>query len=121
LSLAFSSAVNDHLVVEIPTCGVGESMYGEALAEQVDTVHIGLPDEYAQAALGGILTSEDIDFLGTGLLRVVGATYGEIGSSPWIFRVLARVCVALLKRREEHSSDQELISIIENELSYRAG
>ena len=88
-----------NLSLEIAVSTDSESIFTDALAAQIDTVRIGLPMEYCQSVIEGIinsLTPENMEILGSGIIVFAQAAHGEISSSNQIFRNIAATVILLL-------------------------
>jgi hypothetical protein len=90
----------------------GES-WPNALASTIDQVRVGLPEEYSQAVLDGLLAGLRSP-PASGSLRVVEAAHGRIGSSPAFFRVLAGAVAELLHQVEMAEAD--VVELLEDRL-----
>jgi hypothetical protein len=107
------------LAIEVPVSSTEGPAIPESLANQVDSVHVGLPGEYAKAILESMTSAHAAQLLPGGTVRVCGALHGVAGSSPWFFQVLSRVALTLLKVDIERPSETDLIALIEHELKAR--
>ncbi len=81
-----------------------------SLASRVDSVYIGLPDEYSAGVLEG--ASPNATILGPGTLTFNRAAHGLVGSSHAFFKRLATIVVDLLDCQMERASDDELIQFL---------
>jgi hypothetical protein len=81
-----------------------------ALAARVDSIYVGLPEEYAPAVLNGAVRAGAL--LGSGLVRFDCATHGLIGSSQRVFQDLARLVVEILSYEPTGLSEEQLHSIV---------
>jgi hypothetical protein len=66
-----------------------------SLAAMTDDVRVGLPEEYSQAVMDGLLSST---YLGapSGVVVVTEAAHGRVGSSPIFFKKLAVACAEIV-------------------------
>jgi len=81
-----------------------------SLATRLDSVYVGLLEEYAQAVLRG--TPHAGQVLGGGLLRFYCAAHGLVGSSEVVFQILARLVVALMARPQELTRPEDLNAML---------
>lgn len=81
-----------------------------SLGTHLDVVRIGLPKEYAFAVAEGALVAGGK--FPPGVLSFICALHGEVGSSPALFRRMAKHVVDLLGNRRD-SSESELLRILE--------
>jgi len=88
---------------------VSLSLVDWALAARIDEVYPGMPLEYANSVLEGVLGAEEI--LGSGVLRFETAAHGIVSSSRRMFRQLALDLVHLLSYKVESLSEEELTTL----------
>ncbi|MCT7961005.1 hypothetical protein NG791_09990 [Laspinema sp. D1] len=98
------------LVVKVAVSKKDELEMPESLASKFDTVYRGLPGEYADSVLDGIVDAGEI--LGSGLLLCNCAAHSPVGSSPWMFRQLALIWVRLIASQTESVSEEELTRLV---------
>ena len=116
IAVTFTPTHNRELVVQVPlTAGKGLP-YEESLAGQLDTTYKGLPKEYTDGVVDGLIEAERTLFLGSGILRVNGAVHGSIGSSPWTFRKLGHIVVKLLTVETSVLSKTDLTELLRAEM-----
>ena len=102
------------LSVEVRVSTENESIFKNSMAAQVDTVRIGLPREYSQSAIDGIVSSlshQIIETLGSGVIRLEQAAHGEISSSGKFFRNIAASVMRLLLL-DQVSPQEEVTEIV---------
>jgi hypothetical protein len=91
-----------------------ESVFQQSIAANLDKVRVGLPREYSQSVIDGVLYSLDkksLEILGSGVLRFDKAAHGEIGSSNKFFRKIAATVVQLLML-DKTSNGKEVTAIV---------
>jgi hypothetical protein len=81
-----------------------------ALATNLDSIYIGLLEEYAPAVLRGSVHAGEV--LGGGLLRFDCAAHGLVGSSEWLFQNLADLLVVLLARTQRFLNLEDLTMML---------
>jgi hypothetical protein len=99
LGVQFIPNDSGKLSVEVRVSTENESIFKNSMAAQVDTVRIGLPREYSQSTIEGIVSSlnqRNIETLGSGVIRLEQAAHGEISSSQKFFRNIAASVMRLL-------------------------
>jgi hypothetical protein len=99
LGVQFIPNDSGKLSVEVRVSTENESIFKNSMAAQVDTVRIGLPREYSQSVIEGIISSlnqRTIEILGSGVIRLEQAAHGEISSSKKFFRNIAASVMQLL-------------------------
>jgi len=106
LGASFTPDNVEKLVVQLAISANTEKQVDWSLAASIDEVYAGMPLEYADSVLDGVVGAEEI--LGSGVLRFESAAHGVVGSSPRIFRQLARDVVRLLSYKVESLSEEEL-------------
>lgn len=99
------------LSVEVRVSTENESIFSSSMAAKVDTVKIGLPEEYSQSVMEGIVNSliDDaklIETLGSGVIAIEQAAYGEISSSKKMFRNIAATVIQLLLLDQASCQDE---------------
>jgi hypothetical protein len=99
------------LSVEVRVSTENESIFSSSMAAQVDTVKIGLPEEYSQSVMEGIVNSltndaKLIETLGSGVIAIEQAAYGEISSSKKMFRNIAATVIQLLLLDQASCQDE---------------
>lgn len=98
------------LVVKVAVSEKDELEMPDSLASNFDTVYRGLPVEYADSVLSGIVDAGEI--LGSGLLLCNCAAHSPVGSSPRLFRQLALIWVRLIASQTESVSEEELTRLV---------
>jgi len=107
---------SDKLSLEVRVSTEEESIFESSIAAQVDTVRIGLPEEYSQSVIDGIVASRDYEMiktLGSGVILVDKAAHGEINSSKKFFRNIAATVIQLLLLKKA-STKSEVTDIVKN-------
>jgi len=117
LGAEFVPASEKQLVVQVLISLEEGQMIPDALASRNDTVHVGLPQEYLQGVLHGILNTSEIHLLGSGTLRFCRAASGSLGSSIKLFGILTALVIQLLLLDKDAVSEEQLIKLIQTELS----
>lgn len=117
LALTFTAASTPtgSLIIQVPVLD-SQNRLQDALTKSLDTVFIGLLEEYTEGIFAAFQDTELAQLLGPGMLRVAGAAHGVIGSSSWMFQVLGRSLVRLLTLEQKDLSDEQVISLIQKEL-----
>ena len=118
LGAEFVPEQQEQLVIQVLISTSEGEPVSASLAEKVDVVRAGLPQEFAQAILENAMMVDENQLLGTGTLRFCRAVHGRDGSSPWIFGVLTRVIVKLLILDRQSSSEERLLELIRSEHKY---
>lgn len=95
LSVSFSASEEGRIRVEVPFSTQVGPLWTESLAATLDEVRIGLPKEYALAALDAF-SSALVGRLPPGELLVSEAAHGAAGSSQRFFGKLASAVVELM-------------------------
>jgi hypothetical protein len=90
LGVAFDPGGAGHLRAAVRYCSADGVRWTESLATSIDDVRIGLPKEYSDASLEGILSG--LRQPPPGSLSIAEAAHGLVGSSAAFFRRLG--CVA---------------------------
>jgi len=96
------------LRVQVVLSGADGKVYPAALAGRLDQVRAGLPEEYGDSVLAGVLSAEALARLGPGVLRIDCAAHGPVGSSPWLFQRLAGVVVLALTAAADVAWEEEV-------------
>lgn len=103
------------LSVEVRVSTENESIFSSSMAATVDTVKIGLPEEYSQSVIEGIVNSltnpKMIEILGSGVIGIEQAAHGELSSSKKMFRNIAATLTRLLLL-EQSSHQDEVTEIV---------
>lgn len=105
---------SEKLSLEVRISTENESIFKDSMAGLVDTVRIGLPREYAQSVMEGIISSlnhQVIETLGAGVIRLEQAAHGEISSSQKMFRQMAATTIQLLLL-DQVSSQEDVTEIV---------
>jgi hypothetical protein len=89
--------------------------FDSSLAGSIDEVRFGLPREYSEAVQDGVTSARANLLLGSGLLRFDCAAHGKVGSSPNLFRLLAKVIVRLLCGNAESVTEESLVRLLEDQ------
>ena len=90
--------------------------FEEALTGKLDTVYKGLPREYGQGILEGVMQFNEMQTLGSGTLSFSSAAYGEIGSSVRFFQLISRVVIRMLKGGTPISSEEDVKKLLRLEI-----
>lgn len=110
LGAKFSPNPSGKLSVKVRVSTENESIFSSSMAATVDTVKIGLPEEYSQSVMEGIVNSltdpKLIETLGSGVIAIEQAAYGEISSSKKMFRNIAATVIQLLLLDEASCQDE---------------
>lgn len=118
LGAIFVPGQEDRLLIQVPiSVNQGQPVL-ESLAGRADKVRVGLPYEFTGSVFDGVLSINPAQLLGAGTLQFCCAATGDIGSSPWMFRVLGRVVVKLLSSDRSSFSEENLIRLLDLELRY---
>lgn len=102
------------LSVEVRVSTENESIFHSSIAAQFDTVKIGLPEEYSQSVIDGIVNSlnnQMIQTLGSGIIKIEQAAHGEMSSSKKMFRNIAATIIHLLVL-DQVSPQEEVTAIV---------
>lgn len=102
------------LSVEVRVSTENESIFPSSIAAEFDTVKIGLPEEYSQSVIDGIVNSlnnQIIQTLGSGVIKIEQAAHGEISSSKKMFRNIAATVIQLLLL-DQVSPQEEVTEIV---------
>lgn len=115
LGAEFEPNDSGHLVLEVLVSTDNEPIYTKSLANDLDLVKVGLPSEYKESVVDGILdhlkNNQISHQLGSGILKIDRAAHGEINSSNKFFRQIAITLIQLLML-EGAISDTEVTDII---------
>ena len=112
LGAEFQPEHSPHILVKVAVSETAEQTIDWLLASRVDRTYMGLPYEYCHSVLEGALTAAEM--LGSGVLTLNCAAYGEVGSSPRIFKQLASTVVKLLASKIKSVLESEIIAIVED-------
>lgn len=82
-----------------------------SLAGGLDSVRVGLPATYADAAIRAIVDLQSESHFQSGHLAINQAAHGDAGSSPLVFKHLAIVLTKLLNLTQRELSDDDLLRI----------
>jgi hypothetical protein len=102
------------LRIEVRYANAHGARWSSSLAATIDEVGIGLPKVYAEAVLDGF--SESSQQPPCGVLVLVEAAHGLVGSSPDFFRKIARACMGVLLLAEPPEADEALAAILRGTL-----
>lgn len=111
LGAEFQPELSQELLVKVAVSGTATQQLDWLLASRLDRAYMGLPSEYCHGVLSGALSAAEI--LGSGLLHINCAAYGEVSSSPIIFNQLASTIVKLLASNIQSVLDSEITAIVE--------
>ena len=111
----FTPSDSKQLVVQVTSGEGGQIITDRSLARGLDVVRNGLPPWVAEEILSAASENVEIQTLGPGCLRFLGA-HGEIGSSRWVFRGLANAVISLITM-DSSLSEVELWSILRRHFS----
>lgn len=94
----------------------GKSILTNSLAQSIDIVHSGLPEEFENSVLdeaGACLSKLDVESEFS--VSFYDAAYGEIGSSISIFRRLCRIAISviIMLNNSDSASFDDIKSILE--------
>jgi|SRR5579885_1144811 hypothetical protein len=118
LGAEFVPGQQGRLLIQVPFSAGGSQPIRPSVAGRIDVVRAGLAHEYVGSVLDGVLSLNPAQLLGQGTLRFCCASYGEAGSSPWLFQRLGRIVVKLLSI-DSHSVPEEVLNkLISLELKY---
>jgi hypothetical protein len=118
LGAEFVPGQQGQLLIQVPFSAGGSQPIRPSVAGRIDVVRTGLAHEYVGSVLDGVLSLNPAQLLGQGTLRFCCASYGEAGSSPWLFQRLGRIVVKLLSI-DSHSVPEEVLGrLISLELKY---
>lgn len=106
LAVTFVPVTGDSVQIDVPYCTEDGPRWAESLAERLDDVRLGLPPEYAIAALASLSAAAG-EHLPSGTLRVAEAAHGRVGSSQRMFARLARATVVLATMADLHDESLE--------------
>lgn len=107
LGLRYTPITAEALSVKVSGLEGPNEKWRGALAGLADDVHVGLPDEYAQAVFEGLLEAADGP---PGTLEVIEAAHGLAGSSGAFFRRLALAACATLWTADDDLSSPPTIA-----------
>lgn len=109
LGATFHSLASTSLVVKVCASeGQGLPIKG-TLADQADTVSLGLPQEYVPAILEGATSCPNTPDIGPGIVSFCRALHGEVGSAPAIFRSASEILIRLLSQTSLNTSDEVIM------------
>jgi hypothetical protein len=118
LGAEFVPGQQGRLLIRVPFSSGGCHPIRPSVAGRVDVVRAGLAHEYVGSVLDGVLSLNPAQLLGQGTLCFRCASYGEVGSSPWLFQRLGRIVVKLLRIDRHSVSEEELGRLVGFELKY---
>ena len=122
LAAVFLPDDTQHLQVEVSVSKDQGDIFVGSLAERIDKVQKGFPEEYATGFLDGIVHYDPLQTIGGGTLSFCGALHGEIGSSVGFFQAIGRLIINLLALQLSSLSDEDLKEVIQQtmKLWYRS-
>lgn len=85
----------------------------DSLVDVLDEVKVGLPLDYADAVLEGIVSESAHAALPTGHLLVCCAAYGRFGSSVFFFRLLGKILFRMMTESAVPSYEKELTGYVD--------
>lgn len=113
LGAEFVPAPVKQLVVQVPISLDEGQIIPNTLAGRLDTVYTGLPQEYLQGVLNGVMNSVEMPFLGSGTLRFCRSAHGSLGSSIKFFGILTTLVIKLLLLERQAISEEALLELIQ--------
>jgi len=116
LGVVYDPGRSGQLGTVVRYCSGGGERWQESLAGSIDDVRVGLPKEYSKAVLEGLLSG--LPEPSPGSLTIQEAAQGPIGSSPALFRALARAAAGLLFLNETNMMDDALAERLRSLLNY---
>lgn len=111
LGLEFLPDNLGRLQMEVPYSGMTGVAWPDALAGKLDEVRLGLPKEYASAVYASLSSAVE-GRVPSGVLRIVDAAHGLVGSSPSFFGKLTRAAVELVLLSGIEVPDDRLGSLL---------
>lgn len=111
LGLEFMPDDLGRLQMAVPYSGMAGTAWPDALAGKLDEVRLGLPKEYASAVLASLSSAVE-GRAPSGVLRIVDAAHGLVGSSPNFFGKLTRAAVELVLLSGIEVPDDRLVSLL---------
>ncbi len=90
-------------------------LYEDTLASKLETVYVGLPQEYVDGLFLGIADLPELRSLGAGTLCFDRAAHGDIGSCRRIYEQLTKSIVRLLACDWETVTEEELLLILQRQ------
>jgi hypothetical protein len=116
LGAIFISEATGKLRVHVAVSSDKGQHLDEAPTGKVDTMYKGLPREYGQGILEGVMQFNEVQTLGSGTLSFSSAVHGEIGSSVRFFQRISRVVIRMLKGGTPISSEEDLKGLLRLEI-----
>jgi hypothetical protein len=95
LGLSFRPAGDAPLTIIVPESGTDAPVWAGALASKIDTVRLGLAEEYVDAIMA-VLVAKAPPALPGGELKVAEAAHGEVGSSSGMYSRLVSCLLELM-------------------------
>jgi hypothetical protein len=108
LGAEFVPSSSGPLIIQVAESLNHEKQIEWSLASANDVVRVGIPRQHINSVLDGAQSEGEIFALSSGILRFDFAAHGEIGSSPKIFRQLAKGIVRLFVNSSATVSAEEL-------------
>lgn len=121
LGANFEPGHNGDLEVRICAAQSSTQALQGSLADKLDTPYIGLTAEYVESVVKGVGEADAPHLLGAGSLHVCWGVHGAVGSSEWLFRVLARILTRLLALGDQSHADETMIELLQYELHKKPG
>lgn len=107
LGCHFRTEAIDHLILRV----------GIKHGEEENGNYIGLPNHLAKFVLEeAVSTLLETPFLGNGILQFDRAAWHKVDSNPFIFRVLTRVIITLMRLEFQHVSNDKIVQILQQSL-----
>lgn len=107
IGIQFVPGTLRQLQVEVGYSGIPGELYTNALAANLDEVRIGLPQEYASTVMESLVLRCQ-HRLPPGVLRIVDAAHGLVGSSPSVFDRLTTAAMELARLDATFMQDDDI-------------
>ncbi len=109
LGIAVVPNGHDKVQLAVPWLAPLGPQWRSPLVASSETAYVGLPKDYAQAVLGGLIGAVEGN-LGPCLLNVLEAAHGLVGSSPNFMAKLAKAAVEIVVLKKP--SDDQIADVV---------
>lgn len=111
LGIDYVTSPSDQLTIEIAMSNDEGRIVKDLLADKVDEVRVGLPQDYANAVVESLLDEMKASLV-PGTIRVQRAAHGIVGSSSRVFGLLTKLIVRLMFHDIESLTENEIKGLI---------
>lgn len=116
LGVKYIPSEDNYLNIEVKVSEFDERLLTGTIAMSTDEVHVGIPEDYAEAIMATMQDFQKNFSLSSGTLLFDYGAHGHVGSSKIIFSKITKILMNLLSTNSKDLTNEEYKKLVASEL-----